>query len=261
VNRVIMLLLLIAGTVVAQAPSPGAISGSGEKEEAVERGGLVFAGKCASCHGPNARGLTPATDLIRSTAVRKDEKGELIRPILLTGHLKPGPVKLTDAQTSDVIAWLHAQLYGAANRGTYEFLNILTGNPQNGRVFFEGVGGCSMCHSVTGDLAGIGEKYDPPVLQSLWLNPRRRRGVEAPKTARTVKLTPRSGPAVSGTLERIDEFNLVLRDQAGVYRSFALHDDEPRVEIRDPLQPHFDLYRRLTDEQLHDVTAYLATLK
>ena len=215
-----------------------ALYGSAEQEDATERGALVFAAKCASCHGATARGLNPATNLIRST----------IRPILPAGH-----PALTDAQTTDIVAWLNAQVYRVANRGTYEFLNILTGNPQKGRVFFEGAGGCARCHSPTGDLAGIGEKYDPPVLQSLWLNPRR-------KQARTVKVTPRSGPVVSGTLERIDEFNLVLRDQSGAYRSFALNDDEPKVEIRDPLQPHFDLYRRLTDEQLHDMTAYLATL-
>jgi cytochrome c oxidase cbb3-type subunit 3 len=245
----------------AQAPSRAAMAGSGEDEGAVERGGAVFAAQCAACHGAGARGLTPATDLIRSTLVRTDEKGDRIRPVLSAGHPKQNAVTLTQGQTGDVIAWLHVQIYGAANRGTYEFLNILTGDPGQGRQFFQGEGGCASCHSPTGDLAGIGEKYDPPVLQSIWLNPRRRRGAEAARTARTVTVTPRSGSAVSGTLERLDEFNLVLRDSNGAYRSFALDNDEPRVEVHDPLQPHFDLYRRLTDAQIHNMTAYLASLK
>jgi cytochrome c oxidase cbb3-type subunit 3 len=258
-RRVLFILAVSAIPAFAQQPSPGAIAGSGEDESAVERGGLLFAAHCASCHGPSARGTSPSTDLIRSTLVRTDEKGERIGPVLRGGH--PKQSLLNDAQTADLIAWLHAQIYGAANRGTYEFLNILTGDAQHGRQFFNGAGNCAKCHSITGDLAGIGEKYDPPVLQSLWLNPRRRRGAEAAKTARKVTVTPRNGPSVSGTLERLDEFNLVMRDRNGNYRSFALPDNEPGVKIQDPLQPHFDLYPRLTDRQIHDMTAYLSTLK
>ena len=252
------MLALSAIAAFAQQPGPGAIAGSGEDEAAVERGGMAFATHCAFCHGPSARGTNPPTDLIRSTLVRTDEKGEKIGPVLRGGHPKPAA---NDTQTADLIAWLHAQVYGAANRGTYEFLNILTGNASNGREFFNGAGSCAKCHSITGDLAGIGEKYDPPVLQSLWLNPRRRRGAEAAKTARRVTVSPRNGPAVSGTLERIDEFNLAMRDKDGKYRSFALLDNEPGVKIQDPLQPHFDLYPGLTDAQIHDMTAWLSTLK
>lgn len=220
-----------------------------------ERGASVFAEKCAGCHGPMARGLTEDTDLMRSTAVRTDHIG----PVLSAGHPKANPVRLSNTEQSDVAVWLHAQVQAVADRGTYPFLNILTGDPRQGQAFFQET--CARCHSVTGDLAGMGEKYDPSVLQSLWLSPRRRRGAEAVKTARTVTVTPHSGPAVSGTLERMDEFNLVLRDKDGNDRSFALNEDDPKVEIHDPLQPHYDLYRRLTDQQIHDMTAYLASLK
>jgi cytochrome c oxidase cbb3-type subunit III len=252
------LAILAALPLLAQDVNYAAIDGAQQPPEAVERGASVFSKNCASCHGAAAKGLDARTDLIGSALVRDDEKGELIGPVLRGNHRS---VRLNDAQIADVLAWLHVQVFKAANRGTYEFLNLLTGDPKKGEQFFQGAGKCNSCHSITGDLAGMGEKYDPPVLQSLWLNPLRRRGAAASRTTRTVTVTPLSGPSISGTLERIDEFNVTLRDSSGASRSFSIDNDVPRVEIHDPLQPHFDLYRRLTDADIHNVTAYLATIK
>ena len=260
--------ILIASPVLAQDLNYGAVEGAHERPEAVERGGLVFSKNCASCHGSGAKGLDARTDLIGSALVRDDEKGEQIGLVLRGeprgaargGHPAGGP-RLNDAQIADVVAWLHVQVFKAANRADYQFLNIVTGDPKKGEQFFAGAGKCSSCHSIAGDLAGIGEKYDPPVLQSLWLNPLRRRGASGSRTARTVTVTPTSGPPISGTLERIDEFNVTLRDASGASRSFSIDNDVPRVEIHDPLEAHFDLYRRLTDADIHNVTAYLATIK
>jgi cytochrome c oxidase cbb3-type subunit III len=251
--------VLVALPVVAQDVNYAALEGAKQPQEFVERGAVIFSKNCASCHGPAAKGLNAQTDLIGSALVRDDEKGELIGPVLNTGH--QGLRGMSAAQIADVVAWLHVQVFKAANRGTYEFLNILTGDPKKGEQFFQGAGKCSSCHSITGDLAGMGEKYDPPVLQSLWLNPLRRRGAAASRTTRTVTVTPPSGPAISGTLERLDEFNVTLRDASGASRSFSIDNDVPRVEVHDPLQPHFDLYRRLTDADIHNVTAFLATIK
>jgi cytochrome c oxidase cbb3-type subunit III len=248
--------VLLAWPLLAQDVNYAALEGAKQPQEAVERGAAIFAKSCASCHGPAAKGLNAQTDLIGSVLVRDDEKGELIGPVLRGGHYLKG-----DAQIADVVAWLHVQVYKAANRGTYEFLNILTGDPKKGEQFFQGAGKCSSCHSISGDLAGVGEKYDPPVLQSIWLNPLRRRGAAASRTARTVTVTPPSGPAISGTLDHLDEFNVTLRDSSGVSQSFSIDNDLPRVEVHDPLQPHFDLYRRLTDADIHNITAYLATVK
>lgn len=249
--------VLAALGIAAQDVNYASIEGSGQPQEAVERGALVFSKQCASCHGAAAKGLTAQTDLIGSVLVRDDEKGEQIEPVLRGGH---GGV-LTDRQIADVVAWLHVQVYKAANRGTYEFLNIVVGDPKKGEQYFRGAGKCSSCHSTAGDLSGIGEKYDPPVLQSIWLNPLRRRGAAASRTARTVTVAPPSGSSISGTLEHLDEFNVTLRDASGALRSFALDNNVPRVEVHDPLQPHFDLYRRLSDADIHNITAYLATIK
>ena len=89
----------------------------------------------------------------------------------------------------------------------------------------------------------------------------RRRGAAASRTTRTVTITPPSGPAISGILMHLDEFSVTLRDSSGADRTFSIDNDVPRVEIHDPLQAHFDLYPRLTDDDIHNITAYLATIK
>jgi cytochrome c oxidase cbb3-type subunit III len=252
------IVILVAWPVSAQDVNYAAVEGAKQPPEAVERGAAIFSKNCASCHGAAAKGLSAQTDLVGSVLVRDDEKGESVGPVLRGNHMS---VRLNDAQIADVLAWLHVQVFRAANRGTYEFLNILVGDPKKGEQFFQGAGKCSSCHSVTGDLAGVGEKYDPPVLQSIWLNPLRRRGAAASRTTRTVTITPPSGPVISGTLEHLDEFSVTLRDSSGTVRTFSIDNDVPHVEIHDPLQPHFDLYHRLTDADIHNITAYLATIK
>jgi mono/diheme cytochrome c family protein len=241
VNRAILIAMIAIAAARAQ-----------DNDDRVARGEKLFADNCASCHRANARGTAPSTDLIQSTLVRDDENGANIAAVLHRPH--PAQFHAADAQIRDIAAWLHARIESAADRGSYQFLNLLTGDPAKGEQFFNGAGKCSACHSPRKDLAGIGEKYDPSVLQSLWLNPRRR-------TPRTVTVTPPSGTPIAGTLERIDEFNVVLRDATGSSRSFSIDNDVPRVEVHDPLQPHFDLYPRLTDADIHNMTAYLATLK
>ena len=260
-------MLALASAAWAQTPAqvPGlnraAISGAKQDEATVERGGALFAARCASCHGAVAKGTAKGADLIRSVAVRNDEKGNLIGPAAKAGAAHQALAPLTDTQVGELASWLRVQVYTAGNAGTYDFLEILTGDAKRGEAYFNGAGKCNTCHSVEKDLAGIGSKYDPPVLQSIWLSPNRGRGAAAAKTARTVTVTPKNGTAVSGTLEFIDEFNVSLRDAAGNLRSFAIDNDEPKVEIKDPLQPHFDMYRKVPDSALHDVTAYLVGLK
>jgi len=230
----VLLILVLAVRLAAQLPTRAAIAGSNLDEAAIERGGALFSAQCAKCHGPAGRGTNPQTDLIRATRVRTGEA---------VVHANAG---LTQPQIEDLRVWLKLLLFSVSSKGNQDFLNILTGDPRKGELFF--TKNCAKCHSVEGDLAGIGEKYDPSVLQSLWLNPRRSR------TPRTVTVTP---PGITGTLGRIDEFTLILKNPR---REIPL-TDESKVEIQDPLQPHFDLYPRLTDADIHNVTAFLATLK
>jgi mono/diheme cytochrome c family protein len=270
------LLAFLAACASAQTPSAGgdkatigasraAISSSRQNPEAVERGGQLFAANCGGCHGLTAKGTTRGPDLIRSVLVLDDEKGILISPVIRNGRPDKGMPKLnlTEPQITDIVAWIHAQTYAADHRATYVFLDVVTGDPKKGQAYFNGAGRCSSCHSVTGDLAGIATKYDPHDLQGHWLQPRTigrgGRGGAAAKSAITVTVTLRSGQAYTGTLDKIDDFNVALRDASGEYHSLDL--DGAKVEIHDPLRAHTELLSKYTDADIHNVTAYLVTLK
>ena len=174
---------------------------------------------------------------------------------------------LTPAQISDIASFLHHSIDAAAERNKYQILNIVTGDPKTGEAYFNGSGKCNMCHSVTGDLKGIGGKYDPVTLQDMILMPsngpaQRGRGTGArPNRNRTVTVTLASGQVFEGALEHIDDFNVALRDSGGNYRSFTRNADSPVVEVHDPLQAHSDMLTKYTDADIHNLTAYLVNLK
>jgi cytochrome c oxidase cbb3-type subunit III len=254
--------------------SAAAIAGAKQDPAAYERGAKAFATYCAGCHGASGRGGPGAPDLIRSLLVLDDEKGILIAPVIREGRPDKGMPKLglSEAQISDIVAWLHVQTYSAGHRGTYVFQDVVTGDPKKGEAYFQTTGGCSSCHSPTGDLAGIARKYDPFALQARWLQPRnaRRSGgnrANASASASDNKMTPTvtvtlpSGQSYSGTLDRVDDFSVSLRDAHGQFHSFTRDGDSPKVVIDDPLAAHTRLLRKYTDADIHNVTAYLVTLK
>jgi cytochrome c oxidase cbb3-type subunit 3 len=250
-----------------------AIAGSKEDPAAFDRGAKAYTQNCAGCHGANARGSVGAPDLVRSILVLDDEKGILIAPVLRDGRPEAGMPKmnLTEAQIADVVAWLHVQTYSAGHRTTYAFQDVLTGDAKKGEAYFNTT--CKGCHSPSGDLKGIGSRYDAFALQARWLQPRGGRGgggggrggrggaASASKSATTVTVTLPSGEKISGTLDRVDDFNVALRDSSGEYHSINREGAVPKVEINDPLKAHTDLLGKYTDPDIHNVTAYLVTLK
>ncbi len=239
-----------------------AIAGSKEDPAAYQRGAQLYTSYCAGCHGANARGGPGAPDLVRSLLVLDDEKGLLIAPVLRNGRPDAGMPKmgLTEPQIADLVAWLHVQTYAAGHRTTYAYQDVLTGDPKKGEAYFQQT--CAGCHSATGDLKGIGSRYDAFTLQARWLQPRGGKGGGAPKSAVvTVTVTLPSGEKFSGRLERIDDFSVSLRDSAGDYHSFTREGDAPKVDVHDPLKPHTDLLAKYTDADVHNITAYLVSLK
>ena len=228
--------------------------------DAVERGQKQFVVQCGSCHGADARGDDNGPDLVRSEIVLDDEQGNLIGPVVRKGRANEGMpgFDLSDAQIQDLAAFLRERTQAAINRNAYPLLNLLTGDAKAGQAFFNGAGRCNTCHSVTGDLAGLAGRVQPAQLQTRMLYPRGGRGgASAKPTMATV--TPRKGAAVSGTLEFIDDFTVGLRDAEGYFRAFSR--DLVEVDIQDPLAGHVQLLRQYTDKNLHDLLAYLVTLK
>lgn len=236
----------------------------------LERGKTLFVSTCGGCHGSNAKGGENGPDLVRSVQVIDDENGNLIGPIIRGGRQAQGMPKfdLTQAQISDIVAFLHEGVRAAAERGTYKILNIVTGNAKAGEEYFNGAGKCNMCHSPTGDLKGVGARYDPITLQGKLLMPvggrpnQRRTDAPIVVTVTLPPAVPNGKPrSFKGTLERIDDFNVSLTDAHGEYHSFARNGAVPKVELNDPLKAHYDMLPKYTDADMHNLTAYLVTLK
>jgi mono/diheme cytochrome c family protein len=223
---------------------------------AADRGRLLYTQYCINCHGSAVKGTDNGPDLIRSVVVLRDRLGNGIGPAV---RKSPHQTTLTDAQVVDLSHFLHQRVEAiASNRNARGTLNVVTGNVEAGRGFFNGAGKCGTCHSPTGDLAGIATRVTPPVnLQQRFLFPSLTRG--GPKQVE-VSVTPAGGRAISGTLVRIDSFYVSLRDAVGEYQTFR-RAPNVKVEVRDPLAAHHELLDQYSDADMHNVLAYLETLK
>lgn len=224
----------------------------------VERGRLEFQSSCGFCHGNDATG-SRAPDLIRSAALNHDRGGDVLAPLLREGRPAkgmPGFPALDASRISDIVAFLHARadaaFYSSDVPADYPLAKLLTGNADAGKVFFFGAGGCSRCHSFTGDLAGIARKYAPLELQQRMLYPS-----EAPPSRAVVHAA--DGTVIEGTLVHDDEFEISIRDKNGWYRSWPR--DLVRVEISDPLAAHREMMPKYTDADIHNLFAFLASQK
>ncbi|MGH9583646.1 MAG: c-type cytochrome [Bryobacteraceae bacterium] len=235
---------------------------------AVVRGQKIFTATCSFCHGANATGGETGPDLLRSVVVLDDVNGNKIAPIVHGARVDKGMPKfdLSQTQIQDIATFLHQRIKDAALRGTYKILNIVDGNPKAGEAYFEGAGRCSTCHSVTGDLAHIGSKYDPVTIQQKIVMPRERRspfvrspGPVSDPVIATVMLP--NGQSFTGKLDHIDDFNVALTDSNGDYHSFARRGGVPKVVLKDPLAFHKQMLTKYTDADIHNLTAYLVSLK
>lgn len=230
-------------------------------QAAAARGEKIFVATCGFCHGSNATGAE-GPNLIRSTLVLHDEKGELIGPFLHKGRPDrgmPAFPNLTDAQVYDVAEFLHERVEETTNRFGYKIQNVNTGNAAEGKAYFDSH--CSECHSPTGDLAHIASKVQPADLQALFLYPSQRISENGEKTTvpTEVTVTLPSGETISGTLKRVDDFNISMYDSSGMYHSWPRSD--VKVDIKDPLAAHRELLAKYSNADMHNILAYLETLK
>lgn len=226
---------------------------------AVTRGRQVFSANCSFCHGSDARGGENGPNLIRSQLVLDDKDGELITAVVQSGRVSKGMPKfdLPAAEIVNIATFLHNIPVGgrAAITGV---VDPVVGDAKAGEAYFNGAGKCSNCHSVSGDMAGIAGKYpDARALQSSMVSGEKR----AEYPWKTVTVTLHNGQTVVGRLDQIDDFLVSLTDDSGNYHSYVRHGAEPKIVIKDPLQPHLDMLPTLKDEDIHNLTAYLETLK
>ena len=229
------------------------------KQENVQRGQSDFRQSCAICHGTDAMGGV-GPNLIQSSLVRHDEDGNLIAPVIQDGRPNygmPAFPLMDSTQISDIVAYLHARISVASLvsseglAGGYSLKQLLTGNAEADKQYFYGAGKCATCHSPTGDLAGIAKKYSPADLEAQFLYPSH--------DSITATVTLNSGKSFHGKLLHLDAFYVAILDQDGWYRSWSLQ--QAKVQVQDPLAEHQKLLSRYTDKDIHDVFAYLETLK
>jgi cytochrome c oxidase cbb3-type subunit 3 len=235
----------------------------------IDRGKALFGVQCSFCHGSDARGGEGGPNLIRAEIVMRDQNGETIAPVVQNGRVDRGMPKfdLSAAQISDIAAFIHTFRVGGYDISRDRPPTIVVGNATAGEAYFKTT--CSGCHSATGDLKGLANKFDDPrSLQQAWLMPggggrggRGGGGGALPVQPVTVTVTMPSGQKIEGRLERIDDFLVTLVDADGLSRSIRRDGDTPKVEIHDPLEPHKKLLGSYTDKDIHNLTAYLVTLK
>lgn len=223
---------------------------------AVERGRSLFvANGCSFCHGVEARGGNGGPNLLRTQTVLRDNKGELIKTPIQKGVANTAMVAfaLSDTQIADVAEFLHSFDAFGSDRVRLKPAVFTMGNPRSGQKYF--AAHCASCHAVTGDLKGIAARFaEPRDLQQHWLMPRT-------KTPTRARVTQADGTVISGNLVRMDEFVVTLTQADGRERSLERNGDVPRVELDSPLAAHKSLLPVYRDDDIHDVTAYLETLK
>lgn len=226
------------------------------------RGKALYDVNCALCHGEDARGGDGGPNLIRGSVLLNDRDGELLTPVLQNGRLAEGMPKFdfTVAQVTDIAAYLHDFRVSGYDASRKRPPTILVGDAKAGEAYFKTK--CASCHTPTGDLSGLATRFsDARALQQRWLMPSVG-GRGGPSTAlATVTVTLPSGQKAEGRLGRIDDFIVTLIEADGTSRTFRRDGDSPRVEINDPMGAHKDFLRTYTDKDIHDVTAYLVTLK
>jgi cytochrome c oxidase cbb3-type subunit 3 len=241
--------------------------------EVIARGKAVYSVNCTACHGADLRGGDQGgPSLLRSLTALSDQHGETVGPIVRGAREAQGMpgFNLTDPDITAVAEYIHSVL---AKVGTQarppggvdpSTLNVLVGDAKAGQAYFQGK--CASCHSVTGDLKAIGSKFeDSRTLQNTWVSGgggggRGGRGGEGSKPS-TVTVTLANAQKLEGTLIHKDDFIVTLRLADGTRRSIARDGDTPKVEVRDPNEAHKKLVPTLDDKDMHDVTAYLATVK
>jgi cytochrome c oxidase cbb3-type subunit III len=236
----------------AQAPAGPAAAAS--DKAAVERGKGDFSSSCSFCHGSLATGTEQAPNLLRSPLVFQDHNGDTLGPFLKQGRPTlgmPAFPTLSPEQVADIAAFLHSRIQEVRGARLPETA-LLVGDAKAGQAYFNGAGKCSTCHSPTGDLAHIGSKDQPLALTTAFLTP--------PARPMHVNVVLPSGQTVSGQLEYLDEFTVSLVDDAGVYHTLP-RGRIKSVDVVDPLAAHKAMLPIYTDKDIHDLLAYLVTLK
>jgi cytochrome c oxidase cbb3-type subunit 3 len=232
--------------------------------ELVAAGRARFVANCGFCHGPDATGGSGGSDLTRSDLVAADVRGDRIGAVVRTGRADagmPGFPALAEADLAAIVAFVHDQKTQAeaaiGGRRSVEVADVLTGDARAGRRYFDS--NCTTCHSATGDLAGIASRLEGLALLRRMLYPGGPTPAGAPAYRPKATVTTRDGETITGEVAARDEFTIAVIAADGHYRSWPT--ERVRFTVDDPLEAHVAQLARYTDAAMHDVLAYLHTLR
>jgi len=238
--------------------SPAGGSGASPASSSLsEAGAALFRQNCAFCHGRDAQGGETGPDLTRSKIVRRDVGGDRIAEVVRNGvpAKKMPAFHFSDQEIHSLAAFIHEQQARAASRPGgrrgVEVADLQTGNVAAGREYFNGAGNCASCHSPTGDLAGVASRYEGLQLEEQMLYPR--------DVKSRVTVTLPTGQQITGTMAYLDEFTVALRDADGNYHSWTINKVKYKLDA--PVNAHVELFSKYTDADIHNLMAYLQTLR
>jgi cytochrome c oxidase cbb3-type subunit 3 len=253
-----------AGSPASQRP-PQTVTVQAYPPEQVQAGGVLFASQCGFCHGRDAMGGETGPDLTRSALVAEDVRGDKITPVVRNGRPDKGmpPFTLPEPDVAAIVAFIHDTKVKAesleGNRRSVDVADLQTGNAQAGQQFFNGPGGCGKCHSPAGDFAGLATRLQGlPLMQRMLYPGGRGRGGAVPALP-VATITLPSNQTVTGKVVYQDEFTIAVTDADGWYRSWPT--SQVKVSLSNPLEAHIAMLPKYTNADLHNVLAYLQTLK
>jgi cytochrome c oxidase cbb3-type subunit 3 len=248
----------------AKAP-PKTASPQSYPAEQVEAGQSRFLAQCGFCHGRDAQGGETGPDLTRSVVVADDLRGDKLGPLILAGRPAAGmpAFSLPPADINAIVAFIHDAKTKAesekGNRRSVDVSDLQTGNAEAGRQYFNGAGGCAKCHSVSGSFASVGTRFQGLALMQRMLYPRNRAPGATPGLLPATVVTTAAGQTFSGRLSYRDEFTITIVDANEWSHSFPVAT--VKIEGDDPLREHTEQLGRYTEKEMHDVFAYLQSLK
>jgi cytochrome c oxidase cbb3-type subunit 3 len=246
----------------ASQPRPQTAKSQAYSIEQIQAGELRFRSQCGFCHGRDAAGGETGPDLTRSGLVADDLRGDKIGAVVRKGVPDKGmpSFDLSDTDMGAIVAFIHDQKTKfdalGGGRRSVDAADLATGDAAAGGRYFNGAGACSGCHSASGDLAGIASRYQGLKLLQRMLYPSGQPAPARPK----VTLTLASGQTIIATLASEDEFSITVLDSSGARETYE-KEGAVKFKIDNPLAAHFDQLGKYTDPDMHNVYAYLETLK
>lgn len=223
--------------------------------ELVKNGQGIFGQNCGFCHGKDAGGGESGPDLTRSQLVSEDVKGNKIGDVVRNGRPEKGMPRfnLPEMDMAALVAFIHDQKTKAESqkggRRGVDVADLQTGNLEAGKKYF--AANCASCHSPTGDLKGIASRFEGLRLEQRFLYPRDATG--------TATVTLPSGKQFTGKLAYKDEFVIGLKDSYGWYQSWPV--SSVKFTIDNPAEAHHTLLTKYSDDDIHNLMAFLQTLK